>query len=108
LLLSLRKRLDQFSFKFVNLSETVIRQAAAHSLSILRDLNDLLTLEPSLSDLELKFVFKRLQFVDTRLVIQSLIYRLHLLFNPLHPLIQGLFQLFVVGQRLQHSLSLLN
>lgn len=50
-ILLLRKRLDQFSFKFVNLSETVIRQAAAHSLSILRDLNDLLTLEPSLSDL---------------------------------------------------------
>jgi hypothetical protein len=82
--------LQQPVSKVFYLSEGFIGIAVAHTLSILRDLNDLVCLECALADLHLETGFQGLQMLCGRLVLQLLLDGIDLLLHLLEPIIEDL------------------
>jgi hypothetical protein len=69
------------------LSECFIGQAIARTLSILRDLNNLISLEGALADLHLVTGFQGLQMLSGRLVLQLLFNGVDLLLHLFKPIV---------------------
>ena len=82
--------LQQPVSKVFYLSEGFIGIAVAHTLSVLRDLNDLVSLKGALADLHLETGFQGFQMLGWRLFLQLLFNGIDLLLYLLEPIVEDL------------------